>query len=457
MNGNTELDNREQLADNGVKPISRKTSRLDLIDNTQLTSFPLAHPIGEEGNNLIAGEKYESPFTSDLTIKDKENRQGAKSRSSIGKSKWNARNRAQRHSRKRPLEEVNEGEPLVLVEDYIEDTESICRKLQSKRGYPQAGSGALKGHKFRKRISVLDFKESMKQENSSCSMRKTSTGPYSLSSHNCRIEQGSPSETLKFASLSLHSLDLKHKASAFSTISTLSSVISGHEETEPYVREVIEEQPSMARESGRLKYCVICERPLYAASSLIPANRDFKELVCSDCFEEYENVWGSLKAMYLKEVGTGENQGADNVADFPSGYLPTAQTGEGGCFVNNHTFRDSDTLSQTPYPARVDDCSANHSSHSDIQPDGTFSNSCSGGECSMSRASPDTYRSDLLERTIRKLRLIKKRDDSIRDRLLNHQRSTLSTWIRGSTDNRDNRPMKKWASMMSTSKLNMHN
>lgn len=463
MNGNSQLYSREYTAGNCAKPIGKKTSRLDLIDNTQLTSFPLAHPIGEEDESLVAGGEYESSFTSDRTITDKENRCQAKGGTTVGKSKWNSCRMAQRNSRKRPLEEVNESEPLVLVEDYIEDAESIFKNLEPQNECLSNTRSRTYGHKCRKRISVLDFKESMRQESTGCSTRRAIPEPSFMSGNqNFSAQGGSSSDNSKRASLSMYSLELKHKPSAFSTISTLSSVTSGHDDTEPYVREIIEEQPSVARESGRLKYCVICDRPLYETSSLIPANRNFKELVCSDCFEEYENIWGSLKAMYSQEEEEEERkcgekeekemQSTDNATDY-SVNSSEAET-ESSCFANNTTLQGTEC--ETQNTAILDTYSASNNQHSNLLTDCTFSSKYTASECSVSRMSSDTYKNGLLERTIHKLKMIKKRDDSIRSRLLRHKRSTLSTWIMGDRDRRDNRPTKKRASTRSMGKFNMH-
>ncbi|AAS52892.2 AER211Cp [Eremothecium gossypii ATCC 10895] len=40
----------------------------------------------------------------------------------------------------------------------------------------------------------------------------------------------------------------------------------------------------------QLKHCVICEKPLYELSALIPSDRDFREIVCGGCTVRYEQA-----------------------------------------------------------------------------------------------------------------------------------------------------------------------
>ncbi|ANZ73373.1 BA75_01649T0 [Komagataella pastoris] len=53
-----------------------------------------------------------------------------------------------------------------------------------------------------------------------------------------------------------------------------------------------------------LKYCVICEKPLYDLSSLIQ-NCPYKEIVCSDCRANYEVYFKVLEQLEAEEASNG--------------------------------------------------------------------------------------------------------------------------------------------------------
>lgn len=78
---------------------------------------------------------------------------------------------------------------------------------------------------------------------------------------------------------SMSVMDFKARKSCKSSI---------HEKEEPYLQSV----------PDGLKYCVICEKPLYELSTLIPEQK-YREIVCCDCFAEYESIWTTLN------VGSG--------------------------------------------------------------------------------------------------------------------------------------------------------
>ncbi|CDK25807.1 unnamed protein product [Kuraishia capsulata CBS 1993] len=57
-----------------------------------------------------------------------------------------------------------------------------------------------------------------------------------------------------------------------------------------------------------LKYCVLCEKPLYELSSFIPEGKDFKELVCSSCILQYEQISNMLVS---EEIGDDDESTID--------------------------------------------------------------------------------------------------------------------------------------------------
>ncbi|KAG7909527.1 hypothetical protein KL906_002283 [Ogataea polymorpha] len=73
-------------------------------------------------------------------------------------------------------------------------------------------------------------------------------------------------------------LPLYYRKQSVNSSSTLNT------ETEVYIKTT----------ESNLRYCVVCDRPLYDLSSLLPRSR-CAEIVCCHCFEEYETLQAALK------------------------------------------------------------------------------------------------------------------------------------------------------------------
>ncbi|KAG7884617.1 hypothetical protein KL938_001744 [Ogataea parapolymorpha] len=73
-------------------------------------------------------------------------------------------------------------------------------------------------------------------------------------------------------------LPLYYRKQSVNSSSTLNS------ETEAYIKTT----------ESNLRYCVVCDRPLYDLSSLLPRSR-CAEIVCCHCFQEYETLQAALK------------------------------------------------------------------------------------------------------------------------------------------------------------------
>ncbi|KAG7696953.1 hypothetical protein KL948_002398 [Ogataea haglerorum] len=73
-------------------------------------------------------------------------------------------------------------------------------------------------------------------------------------------------------------LPLYYRKQSVNSSSTLNS------ETEAYIKTT----------DSNLRYCVVCDRPLYDLSSLLPRSR-CAEIVCCHCFQEYEILQAALK------------------------------------------------------------------------------------------------------------------------------------------------------------------
>ncbi|QPG77133.1 hypothetical protein FOA43_004537 [Brettanomyces nanus] len=165
--------------------------------------------------------------------------------------------------------------PLALIEDYIEE--------------PEYSRGDIK--RAHKRVSVMDFKQSMRCDKET-EMKEISSGlscrPI-FGSNTTESVLGLSGSTLKIMQES--GVDINNNFN----IASATSSISYNED--PYMLDALVNQQKMSQTS--LKYCIICEKPLYERSNLIPIDRNYREIVCCNCFQEYESMWAILKRMNI--------------------------------------------------------------------------------------------------------------------------------------------------------------
>ncbi|GME79657.1 unnamed protein product [Ambrosiozyma monospora] len=97
-------------------------------------------------------------------------------------------------------------------------------------------------------------------------------------------------------------------------------------QSEPYVRSLMDgsapteqsvsgygmadQKSTISSNAAPLKYCVLCEKPLYDISSLIPEDKKCEEIVCSDCFEPYNKL---VSLMRRKEIEGGKKGNSDEI------------------------------------------------------------------------------------------------------------------------------------------------
>jgi hypothetical protein len=256
--------------------LNNKASRLDILDHSQLTSFPLAPPPPKKSDDYIS----RSPEINAIEPSDS-----------------------------RPTSSYFELDPIVLVEDYIK-RQRIARK----------------------KLSVFDLKNSMKnldvniaddgeQGNgeinyiSRCRTILSNTPPNPRTSSDCTDETKVPDQYLLtentvhrydhedvFESLltprtsSTECFTIPTSQVSFISQSSLHTLkTSSHEPisgaatlklSEHSVQAIPEFSLNDTRQS--LKYCIICETPLYDLSSHLSPNDKYVEFVCSECTEKYE-------------------------------------------------------------------------------------------------------------------------------------------------------------------------
>lgn len=352
-----------------LKQPKKRQSRLDLIDNNLLTSFPLAHPLPDSEIKKIGGEN--TRFVSDYTI-----RTSTDKTHEIPDSKLNTiSNGTLAHTHNASTSNY---EPLVLVEDYFDECDNL-KSFNKKTG-------------FKKRISVLDFKETLKKRHES----STSSGTDTLS------------------------------RPSVSTYSKISSCSSASSKPEPYVQSVIQSHPDMAKECGKLKYCVICDRPLYEISNLIPIDKDFKELVCGDCFAKYEKIWKSLKQISNEDKDDDETLehsslmlllGSESyttaMSDTTGEYTTSLVTDYNNNSNEGNEYNNFDTL------LRISTRTTDNNDSLEMEYDETRSTGNSSVVASIER-------SILIRNLVSRLREIKRRDDNARSTIISHKSSIVS-------------------------------
>ncbi|CAM9014373.1 unnamed protein product [Wickerhamomyces anomalus] len=230
--------------------LKNKKSRLDMLDNSQLTSFPLAPPPSSEK----VTESLKSPEIN-----------------------------AQEIPSSRPDSQLFEIDPIVLVEDYIKAKELGRRKLSvvdlktSLKTYESMNPADLpEGPNYlTKAKSILS--ETISSHQSQLGTSQTS----SLLLTKCSAEEEGSIATTDFYSAKT-SQTLSSACSIHTNISNAPTLklTDSHDMTLG--------EFTMPSASSSLKYCVICETPLYELSSLLTQDSQFSEFVCSNCTERYE-------------------------------------------------------------------------------------------------------------------------------------------------------------------------
>lgn len=231
--------------------LRNKKSRLDMLDNSQLTSFPLAPPPSSEK----VTESLKSPEINAQV------------------------------SNSRPDSQLFEIDPIVLVEDYIK--------------HKQIG---------RRKLSVMDLKTSLKNYESVDPLDLPQGPNYltkakSILSEKLNIASSSqPSQlsTSHTSSLLLTNVSTEQDSIATTdfysakTSQSLSSACSIHTNVSNAPTLQLTDSHDLTFGefsipcSSSLKYCVICESPLYELSSLLTQESQYSEFVCSNCTERYE-------------------------------------------------------------------------------------------------------------------------------------------------------------------------
>lgn len=239
----------QNARNDNLKSLRHQPSKLDLIDDTKLTSLPLPPPpkirsslVPQAGNDLEHSIRC-SESVSTYNIDDEYD------------------------------EGIEESEdPIVLVEDYMISESNVNMDEQRH---------------IHKKDSLAVFKDRIYQKEDSLSLSTTSTTPTMIN-------------------------NFTDPKTPFETISTSNETLSKNRiaRKEQNLEDIFGKIPG----SDSLKYCDLCEKPLYEISSLIDntidstleyptnenapskENRLYSEFVCWECVETYEEFFNELCA-----------------------------------------------------------------------------------------------------------------------------------------------------------------
>lgn len=277
---------RSQLM--GAKPripskLYQSTSKLDLLDEKNLTSLPIPHPRSTDNFSNIKRLKL-NPINEIRIHNDKTRR-----RISYG---------APRNIFKTEVDEEHGEHPIVLVEDYIPYVEGNDRHSTKKR----VSISNLKS-KMSKRGDLhvpLKLRQIPIQESSKTPSSSVTLVPHILDENfSCDIGvgnlQGDDIQTL-------HADNYESCSISDSVRNILGDLIRPEtpQDNDKYLSDI--------RMHSQLKKCVVCENPLYEISSLIADTDDFKEIVCGKCTERYEEAAKIFENYEFESSGDSSNE-----------------------------------------------------------------------------------------------------------------------------------------------------
>lgn len=313
--------------------LSHTISKLDLLDDQNLTSFPIPPPINDP-------QQHTPNPVNEFNIRvHAENRRISFNPRSLADSETSA-------------------QPIVLVEDYI----------------PQENSGASQAS--RKRVSISDLKSRVfKRNTSKLPLKLKQNRKLSTDSSLTLIPQLYGGDLADIAMIEedgehgdygsggcqhendyedgYYSEEYMQEAQSRTTSATAATLAAATASPIEYVLGDIiraREQPASTDQylsiltiEHKLKHCVICEKPLYELSSLLPRGRDFQEIVCGGCTAKYEETAKILEdyefETSMESIEQSRCSGSDNDNDSDSGIENDSDFDDAQVIVENRSKR----------------------------------------------------------------------------------------------------------------------
>ncbi|KAH3681180.1 hypothetical protein WICPIJ_007875 [Wickerhamomyces pijperi] len=331
------------------KTLQKKVSRLELLDDSSFTSFPLAPPASNNcstdqtpskkftvSHGSRSSNKHNIKLTPSRRVKDTDMMMQSPSEdcdasdSTFGEA-----------------DEDSVTEPIILIEDYIKPKKTLGKNrkisvldLKSSVNYQDSeylsNANALlknkqeeqqqqQGHDFLK--PGIIYCGGTKSKSLSISTRASSLNtPKSslLLTTNIQHDLQSISTNTSFSSFGTHTSHHSDHAMAQYQIPTMTATKKSQSQTPNKLKYNIEFIPNNFHND--LKYCIICDKPLYELSSLlnrssahktggkqaVHSEEEYNEIVCSACTDRYEKISKLIDNYDVENLSEQEDEDDDN-------------------------------------------------------------------------------------------------------------------------------------------------
>lgn len=281
--------------------LQKMASKLELIDNNQFTSLPIAPPSNRSGidNDPSLSDNDFSIDGSNINdscfIGSKRNRRDIANEIVVHNNQkmryvsYRYNNRPNDSEEGKMSSETRGGSkhPIVIVEDYIlSDSEKSIDENNKKRKAQRGSDTGIKP-----KLSVHNLKNKL----SGCH------------------EEHIPIKRRRFMSCreeTINDLDkipdelVEERDRIGDAINTLFTGTTNHNDKDEYLSLL---KPSI---NDSLKRCVLCERVLYEFSSMVYPADNYKELVCGSCTERYEVIAKLLEDCEFESTNDGSQDSA---------------------------------------------------------------------------------------------------------------------------------------------------
>lgn len=311
--------------------LKHQPSKLDLIDDTTLTSLPFPPPpkmrnrSSTSSSNTLSTQRTLGGLGIALPGEEKENLLNDVAKPSLSAesnpSITNDRNEAntvfseqfdinsivalakcefEDEYEEYDYDEDESQDPIVLVEDYmysrnVAETSLLSSPMLASVSFPQEQA------RINKKKSLATFKQRI---NSATLHRPPDIAAIDV---DLDVDIGFKTETTSMSgasSLAPGSNELAKRATNKRAISNDNTIVKPNAARTENLEEIFGKIPG----SDLLKYCDLCEKPLYEISSIINNNKKFKassnstakinrlytEFICWECVETYEDFFNEL-------------------------------------------------------------------------------------------------------------------------------------------------------------------
>ncbi|KAI3403662.2 hypothetical protein KGF56_003589 [Candida oxycetoniae] len=293
-----------------TKSIKHQPSRLDLLDDSTLTSLPLPPPpplkrlSNQSSQNSatcsIKQQKRQqrrrrsqqscSDATNDISRKQGKRRKSIDTRE---KAEMNGEEVSEMEEEEEEEEDVDEEDddeedcfeysyddedPIVLVEDYL-STHNVSDKSEADElQLPNATTAPLANHHLSRQESLANFKQRILSTNNVCLHEPILENSTTSNNNNNSYNNNNDDDFISNPHVSTNIVNPR-------PLDDLQAIFGN--------------LPSFKL----LKYCDLCEKPLYEISSIINSKKstNLTQFICGDCIDNYEIFWNEYSELQSKQ------------------------------------------------------------------------------------------------------------------------------------------------------------